>query len=163
MLGFMPASLIFRDWFDRCADHLRPHLGLDLRASFTRIETTAAWAASQLNRTSITQPALFSLEYSLAQWWMAHGVRPQAMLGHSIGEYVAACLADVLSLEDALEITAVRGRLMDKCEAGAMLAVVALAARDSGFGKTSRLRRSTHPGNALFQGGWTRSSDWNAH
>ncbi len=76
-----------------------------------------------MNRTSITQPALFSLEYSLAQWWLAHGVRPQAMVGHSIGEYIAACLAGVLSLEDAIAITAIRGRLMQDCAPGSMLAV----------------------------------------
>ena len=73
--------------------------------------------------TSITQPALFALEYSLAEWWIKHGVLPQAMLGHSIGEYVAACLADTLSLEDAIAVTAIRGRLMQECAPGSMLAV----------------------------------------
>ncbi len=100
------------------------HLGLDLGARFLYPNAQKdAVAAEQLNRTGITQPALFSLEYSLAQWWIAHGVRPQAMVGHSIGEYVAACLADVLSLEDAIAVTAIRGRLMQDCEPGSMLAV----------------------------------------
>jgi acyl transferase domain-containing protein/thioesterase domain-containing protein/acyl carrier protein len=114
---------IFRDHFDQCAEQLPPHLGLDLReVVFARGDCVeSAYAA--LNRTSITQPALFSIEYSLAQWWLQVGVRPHAMVGHSIGEYVAACLAGVLTLEDALALVAVRGRLMEECPAGAMLAV----------------------------------------
>ena len=119
----MRVEPVFRACLDRCADLLLPHLGLDLRDVLYPSAENAARHAKQLNRTSITQPALFSLEYSLAQWWMADGVRPQAMLGHSIGEYVAACLADVLSLDDALAITALRGRLMEECPPGSMLAV----------------------------------------
>jgi acyl transferase domain-containing protein len=124
---------IFRDSFDRCAVELREHLGLDLREIVFPDEANAAWAAGQLSRTSITQPALCAFEYSLAQWWMRLGVRPQAMLGHSIGEYVAACLAGVFSLEDALAITSVRGRLMEACAPGAMLAVALSAAEMSEF------------------------------
>ena len=114
---------LFRNCLDRCAEELRPHLGLDLRGMLFPNAADTASAAQQLNRTAFTQPALFSLEYSLAQWWMALGVRPDAMLGHSIGEYVAACLADVMSLEDALAITSIRGRLMEECPPGSMLAV----------------------------------------
>jgi len=113
----------FRAAFDQCAEQLLPHLGLNLRdIVFARSESLDS-AAESLNRTSITQPALFSLEYSLARWWMRHGVRPQAMVGHSIGEYVAACLAGVMTLEDALAVVAARGRLMEQCPPGAMLAV----------------------------------------
>ncbi len=114
---------IFRDCLDRCAENLLPDLGLDLREILYPDQEKSAWSAGQLNRTSITQPALFSLEYSIAQWWIAHGIRPQVMVGHSIGEYVAACLAGVFSLEDALAATAMRGRLMEDCLPGAMLAV----------------------------------------
>ena len=127
---------VFRDCLDQCAEQLRPHLGLDLREVLYPSAENPAAAAEQLNRTSITQPALFSVEYSLAQWWMAHGVRPQAMVGHSIGEYVAACLADVLSLEDALAITAIRGSLMEECSPGSMLAV-ALSREDIPLSRTS--------------------------
>jgi acyl transferase domain-containing protein/thioesterase domain-containing protein len=114
---------VFRDSLDQCAEQLRPHLGLDLREILYPCEENATVAAEDLSRTSITQPALFAVEYSLAQWWMAHGVRPQAMVGHSIGEYVAACLAGVFSFEDALAITATRGRLMEGCSPGSMLAI----------------------------------------
>ena len=121
--GLYATEPVFRMWLDRCAEQLVPHLGLDLREVLYPGPERSDSAAQQLNRTNITQPALFALEYSLAQWWMALGVRPGAMVGHSIGEYVAACLADVLSLEDALAITAIRGRLMEECQLGAMLAV----------------------------------------
>ena len=81
-----------------------------------------------MNQTWLTQPALFAIEYALAQWWMSLGVEPAAMVGHSIGEYVAACLAGVFSLEDALAIVAARGRLIYDLPAGSMLAVPLAAA-----------------------------------
>ncbi|MCP4658110.1 MAG: acyltransferase domain-containing protein [bacterium] len=114
---------IFRDAVDRCAEFLKPHLDRDLRELLYPVEERAAEAAGLLDETRVTQPALFVIEYALARLWMAWGVRPQAMIGHSIGEYVAAHLAGVFSLEEALELVAARGRLMQRSPRGAMLAV----------------------------------------
>lgn len=118
----------FRAQIDRCAEGLIPDLGLDLRALLYPPAQESAAADQRLSRTRFTQPALFSVEYALAQWWMAHGIAPVAMVGHSIGEYVAACLAGVFSLEDGLHLSAMRGRLMDEMPCGSMLAVSAAAA-----------------------------------
>ena len=97
---------IFRAQLDICAERLMPDLGVDLRALLYPHEQESVAADRRLSRTRFTQPALFSIEYALAQWWMAHGITPTAMVGHSIGEYVAACLAGVFSLEDGLHLSA---------------------------------------------------------
>lgn len=114
---------VFRDNLDACAEYLRPILGVDLRDVLFSSPEHEKENAKLLNQTWITQPALFSVEYALAQWWMKAGIRPWAMVGHSVGEFVAACLAGVLSLEDALELITVRGRLMQQMPAGSMIAV----------------------------------------
>jgi len=114
---------IFREQVDLCCDLLESHLGLDLRDLLYPPADQIEEAAAQLQQTALTQPALFTVEYALAQLWMAWGVLPAAMIGHSIGEYVAACLAGVFTLEDALELVAARGRLMQALPGGAMLSV----------------------------------------
>ena len=116
---------IFREQIDFCARHLEPDLGLDLRTLLYPQADEFAVVTERLSDTRFTQPALFSLEYALAQWWISHGVSPAAMIGHSIGEYVAACLAGVFSLEDGLHVCAIRGRLMSEMPRGSMLAVSA--------------------------------------
>lgn len=113
----------FRQTVDHCCERLQPLLGLDLRELLFPLATDKDEAAARLAQTAITQPALFVVEYALAQWWIQQGIRPEAMLGHSIGEYVAACLAGVFTLEDALTVVAERGRLLQTTEPGAMLAV----------------------------------------
>jgi len=114
---------VFRAEIDRCAELLRPYLGLDLRTVLYPGDADLAEAARRLERTALAQPALFAVEYALARLWMAWGIRPQALAGHSLGEYVAACLAGVFPLGDALALVAERGRLMDALPGGAMLSV----------------------------------------
>lgn len=113
----------FREQVDRCSGILKPLLDFDLRRMLYPDEGEREGAVQQLNQTACTQPALFVLEYALASLWMDWGIQPHSMIGHSIGEYVAACLAGVFSLEDALRVVAIRGRLIQSMPAGAMVAV----------------------------------------
>ncbi len=109
---------VYREAFDRCAQLLEPELGLDLREVVFGEQVKA-----DLDETRLAQPALFATEYALARFWMSLGIRPFAMIGHSIGEYVAAHLAGVMTLEAALRIVAARGRLMQAQAPGSMAAV----------------------------------------
>ena len=113
----------FRIQVDSCCEALRPRLGVDLRLLLYPPADRRDQARYELQQTALTQPALFVVEYALAQLWSAWGIVPDAMAGHSLGEYVAACCSGVLSLEDALSVVAERGRLMQAAEPGAMLAV----------------------------------------
>jgi acyl transferase domain-containing protein/acyl carrier protein len=113
----------FRKHVDNCCRLLTPHLGFDLRGVLYPSEAQVEEAGKKLLQTAVAQPALFVIEYALAQAWMALGVKPQSMVGHSLGEYVAACLAGVFSLEDALALVAARGQLMQKLLGGTMLSV----------------------------------------
>ena len=103
---------LFREIVDSCAQTLQPLLGLDLRTVLYPCDAEEKQIAERLlGQTSITQPAIFTVEYAMARLWMQCGISPAAMIGHSVGEYVAACLAGVFSLEDALALIAERGRL----------------------------------------------------
>ncbi|GHH86835.1 hypothetical protein GCM10018793_60300 [Streptomyces sulfonofaciens] len=114
----------FRAVLDECAELLRPHLGLDLRdALYPRLRGYTG-EPHDLNRTRLTQPALFAVEYALARQWAVWGVRPAALIGHSVGEYVAATLSGVFRLPDALRVIAERGRLVDALPGGAMASVM---------------------------------------
>jgi acyl transferase domain-containing protein len=119
----------FRSIVDFCADFLKPTLGLDLRTILFPSGEFAAEASGLLNQTRLTQPALFVIEYALAMLWRSWGVEPKVMIGHSIGEFTAACIAGVFALESALQIVAERGRLMQSVARGAMTAV-ALSERE---------------------------------
>ena len=141
----------FRAAFDRAAALLAPHVGTDLAAllfpagekakdgvggiggmDLRRLlnrrplempATPVPTGADPLDRTALLQPAFFALDYALASLLLDWGVKPQAMIGYSLGEYVAACLAGVLSLADAAQLVALRARLVDALPEGAMLAV----------------------------------------
>jgi acyl transferase domain-containing protein/acyl carrier protein len=126
--GLYDREPLFRAEVDTCAELITTPLGIDLRTLLYPPEANMATADERLRQTRIAQPALFVTEYALAKLWLSAGMRPDAMLGHSIGEYVAACLAGVFSLEDALALVVERGRLMD-IPGGAMLAVPLAPAR----------------------------------
>jgi acyl transferase domain-containing protein len=114
---------VFRDVVDRCATILQPLLGLDLRSVLFAAQGDAAAAEEQLHQTRITQPALFTVEYALAQLLQSWGIKPVAMIGHSVGEYVAGCVAGVFTLDEALMLIARRGQLVQAQPPGTMLAV----------------------------------------
>lgn len=117
----------FRAELDHCADLLHAHLGLDIRTILYPADSTEEQiqaAKYQLEQTALTQPILFSIEYSLAKLLRSWNIEPQAMIGHSLGEYTAACLAGVFSLEDALRLTVIRGKLIQALPGGRMLSVV---------------------------------------
>ncbi|MCL1471384.1 type I polyketide synthase [Argonema antarcticum] len=134
----------FQETVDRCCQFLKPLLGLDLRdvmyrdrndpktasqsgfdlrKMLGRGEPQADETTQKLNQTCLTQPAIFVIEYALAQLWISWGIHPVATIGYSIGEYVAATLAEVLSLEDALTLVAKRAQMIQELPNGAMLAV----------------------------------------
>jgi acyl transferase domain-containing protein len=106
---------LFRAAMDRCAEILRPELGGDFREALNDPQRVV--------QTEITQPALVAVEYALAQVWLGRGIKPSAMIGHSVGEFVAAVLAGVMTLEHALHLVAGRAKIVQALPAGAMLAV----------------------------------------
>ncbi|HEU4884757.1 MAG TPA: type I polyketide synthase, partial [Longimicrobium sp.] len=140
--GLYESEPVFRAEVDRCAALLQarfgidllaalypgaapeeaaPGAGIDLRRMLARDEADPA--AEALNRTELAQPAVFVIEVALARLWMSWGIRPSAVIGHSLGEYAAAVVAGVFTLEDALELVTARGRMIGELPAGAMLAV----------------------------------------
>ncbi|HSF43792.1 MAG TPA: amino acid adenylation domain-containing protein [Thermoanaerobaculia bacterium] len=137
--GLYRTERVFREELDRCAELLRPHLGLDLReALFAGTEEATGQGLDlrallgrggqapkphPLHETHIAQPAVMAVSWALAQLWLSWGVRPQALLGYSLGEYTAACLAGVMPLEEGLALVAHRARLIAGLPPGAMLAV----------------------------------------
>ncbi len=115
------SETVFRDAFDACARHAESILNTSLHD----LVFDATKGSDALQQTENTQPALFAVEWALAQLWLARGVTPSALLGHSVGEYVAACLAGVFPLDAAVRIVATRGKLMAQGpDDGAMLAVL---------------------------------------
>ncbi|MFF2148215.1 SDR family NAD(P)-dependent oxidoreductase [Kitasatospora sp. NPDC058190] len=116
-LGLHGAHPVFRTALDEAAELLRPHLGLDL------VDLLRDGDADLLRRSSVTQPAVLAVGHAMAALWRHWGVRPAALLGHSLGEYTAALLSGVLDLPEALALVAARGRLMEGTAPGAMLAV----------------------------------------
>jgi acyl transferase domain-containing protein len=124
----------FRAALDRCAEILEPYLEQPL---LTVLYPPFGEDSPLLDDTAYTQPALFALEYALAELWRSWGIEPSAVIGHSVGELVAACVAGVFSLEDGLRLIAARGRLMSSLPAGGVMAAV--------FADEARVREAIAP------------------
>jgi acyl transferase domain-containing protein len=123
MVGDLYAvEVVFREAVDECANVLAEVLDGDLRQVLS-----GAGDDDRLSQTRWVQPALFVVEYALVQLWRSWGVAPTALLGHSLGELVAACVSGVFALADALRLVVLRGELMQQCAPGVMVAVTAQA------------------------------------
>ena len=122
-LDLYEAEPVFREWIDRGLRALQGKLDVDLRGLWFAPPEQDAANERLWQRPSIQLPAIFLCEYALAQLWTSWGVKPAALLGHSLGENTAACLAGVLSFDDALGLVALRGRLFEKVAPGGMLSV----------------------------------------
>jgi acyl transferase domain-containing protein len=122
--GLYEREPVFRRAVNECLEVLGPTLAGEVRAALLA-ERTDEEMAGRLRETRLAQPALFIVEYALAELWRSWGVVPRALLGHSLGELVAACIAGVFSLADALSLVVLRGRLMQDAAPGAMLSVAA--------------------------------------
>ncbi|TYO88771.1 type I polyketide synthase [Oceanicella actignis] len=120
---------VFADWMDKGLEILAPLTDHDPRALWLPEPGAEAEAAERLRRPSAQLPLIMIVEYALAQLWMSWGVRPAALVGHSMGENVAACLAGVMSFEDCIRLVHLRGRLFDEAPAGGMLSVPISAQR----------------------------------
>jgi acyl transferase domain-containing protein len=113
---------VYREAIDKCAEFLLEELKLDIR-EILYPEIVTPETEARLKDTRYTQPALFVTEYALSQLWLSWGIKPTAFCGHSIGEFVAAHLAGIFNLQDALYLIAVRGRLVSELPGGSMLSV----------------------------------------
>jgi acyl transferase domain-containing protein/acyl carrier protein len=126
---------LFQQTIDKCCELLHPYLDIDLRSILftTKTQNNSNYELRitnyELSHTLYTQPALFILEYALSQLWLSWGIKPDFLMGHSVGEYVAACIAGVFSLEDGLKLIATRARLMQQLPQGKMVAVAASASQ----------------------------------
>jgi len=121
--GLYENETVFKNAVDECAAILTSSLDLNITDLLYPQEAELDSASEKLSETQFTQPALFTVEYAMTKLLHSWGVNPDAMIGHSIGEYVAACISGLFSLEDALKLVAARGRLMQGLEKGSMLVV----------------------------------------
>lgn len=116
---------VFAEWMDRGLAHLEPQLDYDIRAIWLPEPEVRAAAEAKLKKPSVQLPLIMIVEYALAQLWMSWGVKPAALVGHSMGENVAACLAGVMRFEECIDLVLLRGRLFDEVPAGGMISISA--------------------------------------
>lgn len=121
--GLYDSESVFKNAVDECAALLSQHMSLSITDILYPQDSEIESAVSKLSETQITQPALFVVEYAMTKLLQSWGVKPDAMIGHSIGEYVAACISGLFTLSDALKLVSARGRLMQSLEKGSMLVV----------------------------------------
>ncbi|MDG1117336.1 MAG: beta-ketoacyl synthase N-terminal-like domain-containing protein [Flavimaricola sp.] len=114
---------VFRDWMDRGLEVLQPKLDYDIRAIWLPDPGQEAAANARLKTPSVQLPLIMIVEYALAQLWISWGVQPRVLIGHSMGENTAACLAGVMSFEDCIGLVHLRGSLFDTVPPGGMLSV----------------------------------------
>ncbi|WP_199258312.1 type I polyketide synthase [Paracoccus binzhouensis] len=121
--GLYETEPVFREWMDRGLDHMAQAHGVDLRALWLPEPGAEAEADRRLLQPSLQLPLLMITEYALAQLWISWGVQPAALIGHSMGENTAACIAGVMGFQDCIGLVRLRGLLMDRVPAGGMLSV----------------------------------------
>ncbi len=121
--GLYRDDAVFREHVDRGLQLLAGKLDVDLREVWLGDQFTNAEVERHFDRPSVQLPAIFLLEYALAQSWMQKGVQPTALLGHSLGENTAACLAGVFTFADALRLVTLRGQLFERVRGGGMVSV----------------------------------------
>ncbi len=114
---------VFAEWMDRGLDHLQTKLDYDIRGIWLAEGDAVAEANRGLQQPSVQLPLILIVEYALAQLWEAWGIRPSALIGHSMGENAAACVAGVMRFEDCIDLVLLRGRLFDTVPKGGMLSV----------------------------------------
>ena len=146
----------FRGILDQCNELLRPHLELPLLDVIFADKDSKGHAL--INQTAYTQPAIFAVEYALSELWRSWGISPSVVIGHSVGEYVAACVAGVFSLEDGLKLIAARGRLIQSLPtSGQMAAVFAteerVAAAIAPYADEISIAAINEPTNIVVSGG----------
>ncbi|RMF24567.1 MAG: acyltransferase domain-containing protein, partial [Cyanobacteria bacterium J083] len=115
---------VFRQALERCEEILSPYLDIPLLEILYPKLSPTKQTGNFINRTLYTQPAIFALEYALAQLWLSWGIEPSVVIGHSVGEYVAACIAGVFSLEEGLKLIASRAKLMENLPTNGEMAAV---------------------------------------
>jgi len=116
---------VFAEWMDRGLAHLEPQLDYDIRSLWLPEPQDRAAADAKLKQPSVQLPLIMIVEYALAQLWLSWGVKPAAMVGHSMGENVAACMAGVMRFEECIDLVLLRGRLFDEVPAGGMISISA--------------------------------------
>jgi acyl transferase domain-containing protein len=121
--GLYEAIPSVRTTMDKCFSYLKKERGLDLKQIIFPNEEDLSESELKLMQTTYTQPSLFILEYAIASYLMELGIMPTYFLGHSLGEYTAACLSGVFSLEETLTLVADRGRIMQKARKGSMISI----------------------------------------